>query len=172
MLSVRAARVVFLVAAAWFYFGPPASPYGNGHTLAQATNRAHRSSRTKPTSAIPRRLMFVAVNGFLTKGDLYAASASGLHPAAALNVQRMVRMHRNVSHKMYTNDDCLEVLQEQKRHTMWKQPPRGNSPSSTPRQRQIKMRAASSLGQPRPIGRRVLKTRPVTPTLFSIGATR
>ena len=64
--------------------------------------------------------MFVAVNGFLTKGDLFAASASGLHAAAALNVQRTVRMHRNVSHKMYTDDDCLEVLQEQKRRAMWK----------------------------------------------------
>ena len=64
--------------------------------------------------------MFVAVNGFLTKGDLDAASASGLHAAAALNVQRTVRMHRNVSHKMYTDDDCLEVLQEQKRRAMWK----------------------------------------------------
>ena len=118
MLSVRAARAIFLVAVAWFYFGPSASPYGNGHTLAQATNRAHRSARTTPVSAIPRRLMFVAVNGFLTKGDLFAASASGLHAAAALNVQRTVRMHRNVSHKMYTDDDCLEVLQEQKRRAM------------------------------------------------------
>ena len=47
MLSVRVARAVFLVAAAWFYFGPSASPYGNGHTLAQATNLAHRSARTR-----------------------------------------------------------------------------------------------------------------------------
>jgi hypothetical protein len=120
MLSVRAVRAVFLVAVAWFYFWPSASPYGNGHTLAQSTNLAHRNGRMKPVSAIPRRLMFVAVNGFLTKGDLDAASASGLHLAAALNVQRTVRMHRNVSHKMYTDADCLEVLQEQKRHAMWK----------------------------------------------------
>ena len=62
--------------------------------------------------------MFVAVNGFLTKGDLDAASASGKHSAAAFNVQRTVRMHRNVSHTMYTDDDCLEVLLEQKRHAL------------------------------------------------------
>ena len=34
------------------------------------------------------------------------------------------------------------------------------SPSSTPRQCQVKLRAASSLGQPRPIGRYVLAGRP------------
>ena len=39
-----------------------------------------------------------------------------------------------------------------------------NSPSSTPRQRQIKLRAASSLGQPRPIGRCVCGW-PATPAL-------
>ena len=46
-------------------------------------------------------------------------------------------------------------------------------PSSTPRQRQIKLRAASSLGQPRPVGRYVLAGRPYQPCfLHALGASR
>ena len=47
-----------------------------------------------------------------------------------------------------------------------KRPPkrrRPTRPSSTPRQRQIKLRAASSLDQPRPTGRHVLAGRPYRP---------
>ena len=44
-----------------------------------------------------------------------------------------------------------------------------HSPSSTPRQHQIKLRAASRLGQPRPISRKVLAS-PVIPSFaFDVG---
>ena len=41
-----------------------------------------------------------------------------------------------------------------------------SSPSSTPHQRQTKLRATSSLGQPRPMGRDALAGRPYHPALF------
>ena len=44
--------------------------------------------------------------------------------------------------------------------------PWASSPSSTPRQRQIKLRVAISLGQPRPVGRHVLPHRPCFPPRF------
>ena len=52
-------------------------------------------------------------------------------------------------------------------------PAPANSPRSTPRQRQSKLRAASSLGQPRPVGRYVLAGRPYQPCfLHALGASR
>ena len=41
-----------------------------------------------------------------------------------------------------------------------------HSPSSTPCQRQLKLRAASSLGQPRPMGRAALAGRPIPQPCF------
>ena len=50
------------------------------------------------------------------------------------------------------------------------QRPRPIRPSSTPLQRQIKLRAASSFGQPRSIGRRALAGRPRWPCFPHVGS--
>lgn len=84
---------------------------------------------------------------------------------AALRLQPLARhakgqcsippLHRRVEAAAARNDldECRRLLTHDPRVLPSVESSSANSPSSMPRQNQIKLRTASSIGQPRPIGR-------------------
>ena len=72
----------------------------------------------------------------------------------------------------YSIEACCHSPDRHGRHVEDSRPEASaNSPSGTPRQRQIELRAATRLGQPRPTSRSVLAGRPHTGLLLHTGAT-
>ena len=71
----------------------------------------------------------------------------------------------------YSIEACCHSPDRHGRHVEDSRPEASaNSPSGTPRQRQIELRAATRLGQPRPTSRSVLAGRPHTGLLLHTGA--